>query len=323
MTMVSQFRSGESVRARLGIYRAFNRLPALRPSYVRKFAIAALVGMMVPLASFVIYMMFSRWDIGELYPLFAATLLASVVGYLGTLWLLRELLNPIDLSAEAMQGYLNGRNLPDLPSDFPDQAGRLLEGTQYALDQLSETINRLERISDTDELTGLYNRRAGEKRLGEEVARAERDLESFQLAFFDVNEFKMVNDTSGHSAGDACLTHISAVLQLNTRRGDWVARWGGDEFIIGLHKNRAVKLVVDRIIHAIEDNPCELPNGRIIALTMSCGVAEYQFGSGQAGVLAAADRAMYMAKQEAMRTRRSAVVYLTHADLPESRPAKA
>lgn len=320
--MVSQFRNGVAARARLGIYRAFDRLPMLRASYVRKFAIAAMIGMMVPVASFAIYMLFSRRDIAELYPLFAATLLASAVGYLGTLWLLRELLNPIDLTAEAMQDYLNGRNLPDLPSDYPDQAGRLLDGTQYTLTQLAGTIDRLERVSDTDELTGLYNRRAGEKRLAEEIARAERDLESFQIAFFDVNDFKMVNDTNGHSAGDACLAHISAVLLLNTRRGDWVSRWGGDEFIVGLHKNRALKMVVDRIVHAIDANPCELANGRVIALSTSCGVAEYQFGSGQAGILAAADRAMYMAKEEARRTKRSAVVYLTNpAAMPE--PAKA
>jgi diguanylate cyclase (GGDEF)-like protein len=319
--MVSQFRSGESALGRLGVYRAFNRVPALRGSYVRKFAVAALVGMIVPLASFALYMLFSRKDIAELYPLFAATLLASAVGYIGTLWLLRELLNPIDLTAEAMQSYLDGRNLPDLPSNFPDQAGLLLEGTQYTLSQLAETINRLERVSDTDELTGLYNRRAGEKRLAEEVARAERDLDAFHIAFFDVNDFKVVNDTNGHSGGDACLSHISAVLQLSTRRGDWVSRWGGDEFIVGLHKTRALKLAIDRIIHAAEANPCELANGRIIALTLSCGVAEYQFGTGQAGILAAADRAMYMAKQESRRTRRSAVVYLANP-VPAPQPAE-
>jgi diguanylate cyclase (GGDEF)-like protein len=314
--MVDKFRDGQSVLGRLGIYRAFNRLPMLRASYVRKFAVAALIGMMVPVTSFVIYMMFSRKDILELYPIFAATLLASVVGYLGTLWLLRELLTPIDLTAEAMRGYLDGRNLPDLPSDFPDQAGRLLEGTDYTLTQLAGTIDRLERVSDTDDLTGLYNRRAGEKRLAEEVARAERSLETFHIAFFDVNDFKVVNDTSGHSAGDACLAQISAVLQLSTRRGDWVSRWGGDEFIVGLHKNRALSIVVDRIVEAIEANPCQLPDGRIFTLTISCGVAQYQFGSGQAGLLATADRAMYMAKQESKRTRRSAVVYLASTPAP-------
>src|SRR5690606_16718152 len=103
------------------------------------------------------------------------------------------------------------------------------------------TITRLERISDTDELAGVYNRRAGDKRLAEEVARAERDLQSFQLAMFDVNGFRAINERHGHSAGDAVISHLAAMLQLNTRRGDWVARWGGDEFVVGLHRNRALR----------------------------------------------------------------------------------
>ena len=131
-----------------------------------------------------------------MYPLLAALVLASFAGFLGTLWLLREILVPIELTAEALRGYLESRKLPDLPVNFPDQAGRLMEGTQYTLTQLNETINRLERVSDSDDLTGIYNRRAGEKRLTEEIARAERDLESFQVAFFDLNGFKAINETA-------------------------------------------------------------------------------------------------------------------------------
>ena len=63
--------------------------------------------------------------------------------------------------------------------------------------------------------------------------------------------FKAINDKHGHSAGDACISHLAALLQLNTRRGDWVARWGGDEFIVGLHRNRALKMVMERIIKAV------------------------------------------------------------------------
>ena len=138
-----------------------------------------------------------------MYPVIAALFLACFAGFLGTMWMLRELLVPIDLTAETLRDYIDSRKLPDLPVHFPDRAGRLMEGTQYTLSQLHETINRLERVSDTDDLTGIYNRRAGEKRLAEEVARAERDLQSFQLAFFDINRFKDINDEHGHSAGDA------------------------------------------------------------------------------------------------------------------------
>ncbi|MGZ5098048.1 MAG: GGDEF domain-containing protein, partial [Usitatibacter sp.] len=184
-----------------------------------------------------------------------------------------------------------------------------MEGTQYTLTQLNETINRLERVSDTDDLTGIYNRRAGEKRLGEEVARAERDLQSFQLAFFDINDFKTINDRHGHSAGDACISHLAALLQLNTRRGDWVSRWGGDEFVVGLHRNRALKMVIERIMKAIAASPCEIAPGLELRVSVSCGVAEYRFGSGPAGVLADADKAMYAAKQFARADGRSHVCY--------------
>jgi diguanylate cyclase (GGDEF)-like protein len=235
--------------------------------------------------------------------------LACFAGFLGTMWILRELLVPIDLTAEALRNYIDSRKLPDLPVHFPDRAGHLMEGTQYTLTQLNETINRLERISDTDDLTGIYNRRAGEKRLAEEVARAERDLQSFALAFFDINDFKAINERHGHSAGDACISHLAALLQLNTRRGDWVARWGGDEFVVGLHRNRALKMVVERIVKAIASSPCEIAPGLEMRMSISCGVGEYRFGSGPAGLVSDADRAMYAAKAVFRRDGGSSVCY--------------
>ena len=294
--MPSKIPPGASVVGRMEIYRRLVEIPALKESYARKFAVAAFVSAQTPLVVFIVYLLVARADWASMYPLLAALVLASVAGYLGTLWLLREILVPIDLTAEALREYLESRKIPDLPVAFPDQAGRLMEGTQYTLTQLNETINRLERVSDSDDLTGIYNRRAGEKRLTEEIARAERDLETFQVAFFDLNGFKDVNATHGHSAGDACISHMAALLQLNTRRGDWVARWGADEFIVGLHRNRALKMVMERIVAAIAASPCEITAGKELPLTVSVGVAEYRFGAGKAGLLADADRAMFEAK---------------------------
>jgi diguanylate cyclase (GGDEF)-like protein len=294
--MPSKIPPGSTVIGRMEIYRRLIAFPPLRTSYARKFAAAAFVSAQTPLAVFIVYLLVARSNWTDMYPLLAALVLASFAGFLGTLWLLREILVPVELTAEALRGYLESRTLPDLPVNFPDQAGRLMEGTQYTLTQLNETINRLERVADSDDLTGIYNRRAGEKRLMEEIARAERDLESFQVAFFDLNGFKAINETHGHSAGDACISHMAALLQLNTRRGDWVARWGADEFVVGLHRNRALKLVMERILHAIAASPCETAPGQELLLTVSCGVAEYRFGAGKAGLLADADRAMFEAK---------------------------
>ena len=307
--MVSKVQPGQNALGKLAIYHRLSQVATLSDSYAGKFALAAFVGVLIPLATFIVFLLISRSDWDQMYPALAALVLACFAGFLGTLWLLRELLMPIELTAEALRSYIDSRKLPDLPVHFQDRAGKLMEGTQYTLSQLHETINRLERVSDTDDLTGIYNRRAGEKRLAEEVARAERDLQTFQLAFFDVNDFKQINDKHGHSAGDAVISHIAALLQLNTRRGDWVARWGGDEFIVGLHRNRALKMVMERIIKAVAASPCEIAPGLELRVQVSCGVAEYRFGSGPTGVLADADKAMYAAKQFSHADGKSHVAY--------------
>ena len=86
--------------------------------------------------------------------------------------------------------------------------------------------------------------------------------------------------------------HVASILQHNTRRGDWLARWEPDTFIVGLHRNRAPKIVTDRILHAFAASPCEIVAGKEITLSVSVGAAEYRFGSGKAGLLADADRAL-------------------------------
>lgn len=307
--MISKVQPGRAAMERIALYRRLGESGPLRASYAGKFALAAFAGVLIPLATFIVYLLLARPDWVAMYPLLAALVLACFAGFLGTMWILRELLAPIELTAQALRDYIDHRRLPDLPVHFPDRAGRLMEGTQYTLTQLHETISRLERISDTDDLTGLYNRRAGERRLAEEVARAERDLQAFHLAFFDINGFKAINDRHGHSAGDACISHLAAMLQLNTRRGDWVSRWGGDEFVVGLHRNRALKMVMDRIMNAIASSPCEIAPGLELRLSVSCGVAEYRFGSGSEGVLADADKAMYAAKHQGRGDGRSRIAY--------------
>jgi diguanylate cyclase (GGDEF)-like protein len=307
--MVSKVQPGHEALARMGIYRAISELGVLKTSYAGKFALAAFIGILIPLATFIVYLLLSRTDFEAMYPALAALILACFAGFLGTLWILRELLQPIDLTAEALRDYIDSRKVPDLPIHFSDRAGRLMEGTQYTLTQLHETITRLERVSDTDDLTGIYNRRAGEKRLSEEVARAERDLQTFHIAFFDVNGFKQINERHGHSAGDAVISHLAALLQLNTRRGDWVARWGGDEFLVGLHRNRALKMVMERIVKAISGSPCEIAPGLELRVSVSCGVADYRFGSGVTGVLSDCERAVYASKDLAREDGHSHIAY--------------
>jgi diguanylate cyclase (GGDEF)-like protein len=300
--------AGNTAR-RLGIYRRLARFPVIRHSYARKFAYAAFVGAQVPLLVFILLLLVEPPNPSNIYPLVVALGLACLAGFLGTLSLVRDLLVPVELTAEALQAFLNHKRLPDLPTTYRDAAGRLMEGTQYTLAQLDETIRRLEGISSTDVLTGIYNRRAGEQRLAEDVARAERYGETFEFAFIDMNRFKEINDSLGHAAGDACIRHVAQKLTGSIRAGDWAARWGGDEFVVALHRNNVPGKTFERIVGAISTAPCVLDDGREVVLAVSAGVATYRIGQGVAGFVADADRAMYSAKELSRQNGRSNICH--------------
>ena len=69
---------------------------------------------------------------------------------------------------------------------------------------------------------------------------------------------------------------MAALLQLNTRRGDWIARWGGDTFLVGLHRNRALRMVIERLMKAIGSSPCEVTGGKEVSVTVSVGATRYR-----------------------------------------------
>jgi hypothetical protein len=212
-----------------------------------------------PARVFIVYLLLSR-RLAAMYPVIAALLLACFMGFLGTMWMLRELLVP-DRPHRRGAARLHREARAPRPADhFPDRAGKLMEGTQYTLSSCTRRSPPGARLRHRRPHRHLQPPRRREAPR-EEVARAERDLQVFQLAFFDINDFKPINDRHGHSAGDACISHLADLLQLNTRRGDWVARWGGDEFIVGLHRNRALKMVMERIVNAIGASPCEIAPG--------------------------------------------------------------
>jgi PleD family two-component response regulator len=88
--------------------------------------------------------------------------------------------------------------------------------------------------------------------------------------------------------------------------------------VVGLHRNRALKMVMERIVKAVSSSPCEISPGLELRLSVSCGVAEYRFGSGADGVMSDADKAMYAAKQLARGDGKSHVAY--RHELPDMTP---
>jgi diguanylate cyclase (GGDEF)-like protein len=163
----------------------------------------------------------------------------------------------------------------------------------------------LERIAMTDALTRLINRRAAEERLQEEIARARRTHDEFSIAVCDLDRFKLINDHYGHDVGDAVLMHVAEIMRAALREGDWVARWGGEEFIIFLHQAGATAAftAMERLRLAIKGNPVTTEHGPL-DITTSIGLGTYRGKEDLASVLSEADGCLF----EAKRTGRDRVV---------------
>jgi len=157
-------------------------------------------------------------------------------------------------------------------------------------------LDSCEEAAFTDHLTGLANRRRFERQLEREVGRVLRFERPFTLLMIDIDNFKNLNDTFGHDAGDDAIRRISRVLREGTRGIDLAARIGGEEFAVLLvETNQTAGMeVAERLRLAIKD--LELPSGAQI--TASFGVAECPTDAQTAsGILKAADVALYEAKR--------------------------
>ena len=281
---------------RIGIYGLFERIPFLRGKYAHKFAAATVIAVVPPLVILLAYTLFAN-DVSEtgkrLLPALGLTYLG---GFMAMLWLHQGLLAPVVMSSTAMKTYLDDGKAPQMPLGFYDDAGRLMGRTQYVLELLERWGARIESLTDLDDMTGVYTRRAGEKRLDEEIARSERDKTTFHAALVDLRGFRAIREEHGYGAGDICLVQLVADLIANTRKGDWIARWGNDQFLVGLHRNRNAKLVTDRILHAIDSVPCRVSAERELNIRVSCAVMEYRLGLGPGMLLKRLGEALAEAK---------------------------
>jgi len=152
----------------------------------------------------------------------------------------------------------------------------------------------LRNLAMIDPLTGLYNRRFAEQRLAAEVARSERRGHPLTVLALDLNNFKEINDTYGHPAGDQVLQEFASRLNKVIRGSDLAVRLGGDEFLVVLPECTLdqLKLVLKRL------NSFELDwQGQKIPVTFSAGWKDYEMGDRPEELLARADEALYTSKR--------------------------
>ena len=285
----------------LRLYRILSRAPFPK-SYVGKVFLTAFVGTHVPLLALLVYFVRDRrFGLGGALRILSVTVPATLGGTALTLWAMYSLSTPTALASRALRRYLDSGELPDLPVGYTDRVGRLMADVQYTIERLDNAVRSLEELATRDHLTGTYNRRAAEERLAEDVKRAERGGGALSLTLLDLDQLKPINDAHGHRTGDACVVHFAEVLGRNVRGGDWIARWGGDEFVVGMwntQEGQPAKRVLERIAEDLRESPVVMPDGEETLLTFSAGACRWTPGDDVRELVSRADVALYRAKAE-------------------------
>lgn len=226
--------------------------------------------------------------------LIVASLFAAVgaLGYFLGLLIVR----PLDRLTQGAAKVAAGDLEVDLPMVTGGEVGYLTQVFNNMVSRLRETHRELERLSATDPLTGLFNRRRMMEALDHEVRRSRRLKHTFAVLMADVDHFKKYNDANGHPAGDAVLKKVATILREATRDVDVVARYGGEEFFVLMPETEGSGAadVADRVRERLKNE--KIPGGSV---TLSFGVAEFP-AHGDLGetVIAIADAALYQAKRE-------------------------
>lgn len=274
--------------------RLYNALSRLFPnSFSAKLLAVAFVGIHVPLLLLVVWLLaVSGLEPAEKWRIALVVLGATLLGTVVTLWVLYRLLAPLRAAAEALDVYYSEQRLPLLPEHGEDELGRLLRGINRSLRGIDAGLQDLRKHALVDPLTEALNRRGCEQALGSSVAASDAGGWPFALFVIDMDNLKPINDRYGHAAGDHVLVRLveSAFGWLGAQ--DWVGRWGGDEFLIGVHApEHEATLKLNQWLSMLEqDTSGEAP------LYVSAGCAMHRAGESATDLYRRADMAMYRAK---------------------------
>jgi diguanylate cyclase (GGDEF)-like protein len=161
--------------------------------------------------------------------------------------------------------------------------------------------DRIKELSETDHLTGLYNRQTFDGYFDLKFSQAIQQTENLSLVMLDIDNFKKINDGYGHQVGDECLKNVAEYLrQANLRKNDFIARYGGEEVVIVLTNTdiKSAEEISQRICDGLSQIKLNADQGTIV-LTASFGVAElvYNHASNTTELLKLADDALYQAKE--------------------------
>lgn len=192
-------------------------------------------------------------------------------------------------------------DLPEITDKFDKIQTQMTSEIKKAneiINFLHEQVKTLEKNSNLDSLTKIYNRRALSTYL-KEICEKELLPHDLHALILDIDDFKKINDSHGHLAGDKVLIFIANILRKTLRDGDKVFRYGGEEFVIILNRldDMQCKNITNRLINLIRNNKL-IYKGVGLSVTMSIGATKFVQGDTPDSLIARADKALYKAKEK-------------------------
>ncbi|MEM1401906.1 MAG: diguanylate cyclase [Pseudomonadota bacterium] len=214
------------------------------------------------------------------------------------------------LSLQSYSADAYGENEQQMLKTITAYAAGAIDNAE-SLRKLNETKAQIERVSLTDQLTGLSNRRFLDSFMPGEINRIQRliaqgSAERLGLVLVDVDHFKQVNDSYGHSVGDRVLIQLAEILKATCREMDWAVRLGGEEFLVVSRVNNRDQLLglAERFRKNVEAHRFDIGPHKPLQKTCSIGICTFPFISGDVSAvswertISIADEALYMAKRE-------------------------
>jgi diguanylate cyclase len=228
-----------------------------------------------------------RLALAEFVLLTLATVTGTAIALLG----IGAMLSPIHAAQEALASLKQGDAVQTMPQAREDVVGNLLASVNRAAGAAEARARALDLAAKEDVLTGVPNRRGFLAAVGE----LPEEEQNGALALIDLDYFKQINDRLGHEEGDRVLRGFAGRLSSGLRRGDVVARWGGEEFAVFFRDATEADAagVLARIAGQLMVDPLVVLDGRV--LTFSAGVCRFR-DAGLNDTLRRADRALYEAK---------------------------
>lgn len=285
---------------KLKLYAFLSRFKLFRTSYLSKVMFVVLTGLLLPLLASVIYLLTTD-SLNQYSGLLIVILISILFSMIIVFFLLKKLFYPLMMTVTDLHNYINLGTIPDIPIDFKgstfkDPVGQLMADVRYLTQKLSFTTKSLNESSNIDPLTNISNRQAAEERLRQDIARANRHGNRILIAVIDIDDFKGINEQYGHQVGDVCLIHIAEVISKNIRAGDWLARWGGDEFLMILWNINEDTLT--KVLERVQRHSVKTAMGELLEISFSIAAYKHRLHTDLDTALECLGEALYKVKEE-------------------------